>query len=128
MSHADVSTCAPCSANLSRHSASCFESGRTCAYVFVPRTQSWRTTSRPTNPVAPRTNAVISTQLREARLHARLERFDDGRILDVDDRLGVVLLVEHRVFCLGRYAERFADALEVGDEAAIEQRDDRPGD
>ena len=36
------------------------QGGRTWAIVSVPRTHSWRTTSRPTKPVAPRTNAVMT--------------------------------------------------------------------
>ena len=61
-----------------------------------------------------------SRELREARLHTGLERLDDSRILDVDHGLGVVLLVEHRIFDIGGDAERLANAFEVGHEAAIE--------
>ena len=60
-SHGDASTCAPRAANVARHVASADESGRTCAIVVVPGVaHSCATTSRPTNPVAPKTNAVAT--------------------------------------------------------------------
>src|SRR5690242_1884098 len=130
-SHGVVSTAAPSASSFVRHSASDLESGLTWAMVVAPRTQSCRTTSRPTNPVAPRTNAVIggpraswAPSLAERCLHACAQRLDDGRVLDVDHRLGVVLLVEDRILDVGGDAERLADPLEVGHEAAVDQRDD----